>query len=90
MWRRDHVRNELFHLAPDLRIMAVTISSDGEPGVPQPLFQTTIRDSGGTFQSFTVSKDGERFLVLTSIESSTVASVVVNWLDALAPGGGRR
>ena len=37
-----------------------------------------------------VSKDGERFLVLTSIESSTVASVAVNRLDALAPGGGRR
>ncbi|HVH57292.1 MAG TPA: protein kinase [Vicinamibacterales bacterium] len=86
VWRRGRVGDELFYLAPDRRVMAVTISNEGEPGVPQPLFQTQIRESGSAYQSFLVSQGGERFLVLTSIESSAAATIVFNWLDALAPG----
>jgi serine/threonine protein kinase/Tol biopolymer transport system component len=89
-WRRDGVRNELFYLAPDRHLMAVAIGGDGDPGVPQPLFRTTVENAGNAGQDFAVSRDGQQFLLPVPVKSNATATVVFNWLAALPPEGGRR
>jgi Tol biopolymer transport system component len=83
-WRRDG--NELFYVALDGRLMAVTIVRG--PGgaldsrTPVPLFLTRIGGavSGPQKQQYDVSLDGQRFLMNTlSQESSFPISLVLNW-----------
>jgi serine/threonine protein kinase len=61
---------ELFYVAPDGRMMAVTLrfSSDNqtvEPGAPVPLFLTRVSSTlvGGSGEEYIVSADGQRFLM---------------------------
>jgi eukaryotic-like serine/threonine-protein kinase len=83
-WRRDG--KELFYLASDNRLMAVPIQLDSsgenlEVGTPMPLFQTRLAGTARTDveRHYTVSADGQRFLMGTPTEVSIPITVVLNW-----------
>ena len=84
-WRRDG--RELYYIALDERLMAVSLSPTGdgqsvEPGVPVPLFPTHV---GGAVtplgrQQYVVSDNGQRFLMNTvSDEATRPITVILNW-----------
>jgi Tol biopolymer transport system component len=80
-WRRDG--KELFFVADDKKLMAVEVkpgSGAFEMGVPKLLFETTFLNSGRN--RYVVTRDGQRFLVITRLEDTAAApiNVVVNWL----------
>jgi serine/threonine protein kinase len=81
-WRRDG--NELFFLSSDMRVMSVAVpNSDAfAAGVPKALFQTRVPLTGNPYRnSYTVSRDGQRFLVNVSADQglSTPLGLLVNW-----------
>ena len=83
-WRRDG--KELFYIAPNNKLMAVTLTATGnrlEIGAPQPLFDLQPRNV--TQDYYDVSPDGQRFLVNTTDEQLGAAPItlVVNWTAAL-------
>ena len=74
-WRGDGL--EIFYIAPDGRLMSVSVtpSADGrrlELGTPTPLFMTRVESSppGGTHHTYVVTADGQRFLMNTFVEHS--------------------
>jgi eukaryotic-like serine/threonine-protein kinase len=80
-WRGDG--KEIFYVATDGKLMAVPIKLGELPevGKPQPLFQTRIESTTGTFwHQYDVTRDGQRFLVNTPQAVTTPVTVVVNWL----------
>ena len=83
-WRRDG--QELFYLAPDSRLMAVSIRLPSsrervEVSAPVPLFVAPVAVRWNNLRhQYEVAGDGQRFLVNTAVgghESSI--SVIVNW-----------
>jgi Tol biopolymer transport system component len=81
---------EIFYVAPDGKMMAVSIAFGGaSPDVklPVPLFQTHLATGInvlGNKPQYAVSRDG-RFLLNTAIESASAPIVVsVNWMKKLA------
>jgi protease II len=81
-WRRDG--KELFYIAAGQKLMAVVVQTDPtfQAGRPQALFEPRF------FQPiipYTVSTDGQRFLVNTPIEedNSSPVTVVLNWTAEL-------
>ena len=81
-WPRN---NELFYVAFDNRLMSVPITSKPDKsldfGTPVPLFTTNI---GGAVQStlghqYSVSSDGQRFLMNNLTEAAPPMTVVLNW-----------
>ena len=81
-WRHDG--RELFYLAPDRRLMAVPIRIDSkgvEVGTPVPLFATRLMfpTSGRNARQYMVSRDGQRFLVITPKEVTLPVTVILNW-----------
>ncbi len=84
VWSRDG--KELFYRNGD-RMMAVAIQSDPEfrAGVPELLFEGLFlseRPTSGS-QSYDVSLDGQRFLMVQSQGSSNQLQVVLNWFEEL-------
>jgi len=82
-WRGDG--KELFYLAPDRRLMAVSVDpgpSRFDAGRPQPLFEIPV---GAVRNHYVVTADGQRFLLATIAEESfsPAITVVVNWTEAL-------
>jgi hypothetical protein len=83
-WRRDG--KELFYIAPDARLMAVPIVTQGgmlDPGTPVTLFQTRIAGGGANplRQQYDVAPDG-RFLinVITDVTSEVPPiTLLQNW-----------
>jgi Tol biopolymer transport system component len=82
-WRRDG--KELYYIAPDGRLMAVPIASQGatlEPGTPLPLFQTRIFGGGNNAAraQYDVAPDG-RFLINTLADDAVTSSItlLLNW-----------
>ena len=78
-WRGDG--KELFYLAPDLSIMAVSIEpgSAFKVGPARRLFPTeAAAPSGLAGQAYDVATDGQRFLVKKPASVSPI-TVVVNW-----------
>ena len=80
---------EIFYVAPDGKMMAVSMGVDGtSPDVKLPvaLFQTHLATGFnvlGTKPQYAVSRDG-RFLLNTAIESASAPIVVsVNWMKKL-------
>jgi Tol biopolymer transport system component len=78
-WRRDG--KELFYLAPDNTLMAVTVTAQGSKfsaGAAQPLFKS--RPSLWRYP-YDVSPDGQRFLVISPTDEgdSPPITLVVNW-----------
>lgn len=82
-WRRDG--KELFYLAADKKIMAVGVKAGStfESEAPRPLIQTRVRDNTltGDRNSYAVTSDGQRFLVVTPVSNSSPSpiTVVLNW-----------
>jgi serine/threonine protein kinase/dipeptidyl aminopeptidase/acylaminoacyl peptidase len=75
---------EIFYIAPDGRLMAVPLrySSDNqtvEPGTPVPLFLTRVSSTaiGGSGEEYTVSADGQRFLMNAFTERADVPITLV-------------
>ena len=78
-WRPDG--RELFYLAPDGKIMSVSIRGNDtfDTDAPRPMFNTPL-DSRALRQSYAVSPDGQRFLLqMPSASSSSTLTVVLNW-----------
>jgi Tol biopolymer transport system component/tRNA A-37 threonylcarbamoyl transferase component Bud32 len=87
LWSGDG--NEIFYVAPDGMMMAVSIASGGaspDLKLPLPLFQTHLATGTnvlGYRPQYAVSRDG-RFLLNTAIESASAPIVVsVNWMKNL-------
>jgi Tol biopolymer transport system component len=83
-WRADG--RELFYLAPDNRLMAVPISVDSPDsapaiGSPVPLFAAHLSGSPQalTVRSYSVSRDGQRFLMDVPVETALPVTVILNW-----------
>jgi serine/threonine protein kinase/Tol biopolymer transport system component len=77
-WRRDG--RELFYVAPDGRMMAVEVDGTTaafRAGAPRALFQAPVASQVG--YQYSVTKDGERFLVNTAVPSSLAVTVVSDW-----------
>jgi hypothetical protein len=82
-WRRDG--KELFYHF-DNTFFAVGVKTEGasfEAGIPKPLFDaaTVTNTTIGGSTSFAVTRDGQRFLVLSPVdkEVSPPIEVLVNW-----------
>jgi Tol biopolymer transport system component len=83
--RWSHDGNEIFYLAPDGKLMAVSIGLNGptpDVKLPVTLFQTYLATGTnvvGNKPQYAVSRDG-RFLLNTAVESvSSPIVVAVNW-----------
>jgi len=91
-WKRDG--KELYYVAPDARMMAVTtiVSADGqtvEAGSPVPLFPTRLASGANVIKGkpeYVVAPDG-RFLMNVVVDEANAApiSVVLNWPAQLKP-----
>ena len=83
-WSRDG--KELFYIASDQRLMAVTVKGDSAPetGTPTALFETRqaggARQALGFRQQYDVAPDG-RFLINVPVaeEASSPITLVLNW-----------
>jgi Tol biopolymer transport system component len=83
-WRGDG--REIYYLSEDGKMMAVAVGPGRSFGVPKPLFQTGV--SGGVNYlrtHYTVTPDGQRFLVNTQTGNSgpNPITVVLNWTAGL-------
>ncbi|MCG6928357.1 MAG: protein kinase [Acidobacteria bacterium] len=78
--------HELFYLSPERRMMRVEVQTGGnfEAGIPEAMFTASLRPI--TINSrYILSRDGERFLLLSSLveDSTPPTTVVVNWTAEL-------
>jgi serine/threonine protein kinase len=78
-WRRNG--RELFYVSSEKKITAVDVNAAGtifQAGTPHPLFEA---HSNHVQVMYSVSRDGQRFLISTAIGGvdSTAATVVTNW-----------
>jgi Tol biopolymer transport system component len=82
-WRRDG--KEIFYIAADRKLMAVSVQANStfQAGQPQPLFEPRV--FGAPIIPYTVSADGKRFLVNTPTEGaeSSPVTVILNWTAEL-------
>ena len=80
-WRGD--QRELFFLAPDRSMMAVSLTdADASPlGVPRRLFQTSIADDpSGARDSYAAMPDGRSFLIDARYnDTTTPITVLLDW-----------
>ncbi len=85
-WRRDG--RELYFVAPDGSLMAVTVEETGgvlKAGTPKALFKTTIDPNSGigTRSSYDATRDGSRFFVTEQKKDpgadTQPVTVLVNW-----------
>ena len=92
-WRRDG--HELFYVARDGRLMAVSLQIEREgralnPGAPVALFPTRLATGAnvtvgfGSRPGYAVASDG-RFLMNVTVDETTTSpiSVVLNWTEVL-------
>jgi serine/threonine protein kinase len=77
-WRRDG--RELFYLSMDSKLMAADVKATGssfEVGAVHTLFDARLISN---FGSYTVTADGQRFIVVQTPDQPTAAiTLVVNW-----------
>jgi Tol biopolymer transport system component len=88
-WSRDG--KELFYVTGDA-VVAVAIRPDGSFGAPRRLFDRSNFLLNYRFQSYDVSPDGKRFLMIQRDPGSVPRqlNVILNWSDELerpAPAG---
>jgi Tol biopolymer transport system component len=88
-WRKNG--EEIFYLTMSGELMATRIKHDSNDGAlqvaaPEVLTQTRINVSGGRDQ-YAASGDGQRFLLLETVESQPVPpiTVITNWHSLLKP-----
>jgi Tol biopolymer transport system component len=79
-WSRDG--KELFYVTGDA-VVAVAMRPDGSFDAPRRLFDRSSFVTTGRFQSFSVSPDGKRFLMIRRDPGSVPRqlNVIVNWSD---------
>jgi hypothetical protein len=81
-WSRNG--RELFFFAPDNRLMAAQVKTDGpsfEVGAIEPLFQT--RSMGFSYR-YDVASDGKRFLVVAGLpQELSPITILTNWTAEL-------
>jgi eukaryotic-like serine/threonine-protein kinase len=80
-WRRDG--REIYYLAPDRKLTAVSVSASGQFGVPQALFQTQVAAQNSVFRTnYLPAANGQRFLLnsQTGDGSATAITVTMNWI----------
>jgi Tol biopolymer transport system component len=87
-WRRDG--KELFYLALDGKVHAVSVTLSAEPrfSAPTPLFtiSTEARAAIHSVMGFDVSADGQRFIIVRALEAPSLV-VVRNWETLLKQRG---
>ena len=80
-WRKDG--RELFYIASDRTLMAVEVKLGDtfEASVPKPLFGTRVVSLTEFRNHYVVTRDGERFLINSTLEETTATpiNVIVNW-----------
>lgn len=83
-WRGD--QRELFFLAPDRSLMAVTITDADSFGAPRQLFRTTMTDDpSGARDSYAAMPDGHSFLIDARRDDTTTSiTVLLDWAAGLA------
>ena len=87
LWRAD--QKELFYISGDHKLTAVEIKSaeNLEPGASVPLFETHFTPNqfpGGEAHQYTVTKDGQKFLIAqVNNQYASQIHVVVNWRNLL-------
>jgi len=85
VWRRDG--GELFYIAADGTLMAVTVKpgSNLEVSEPRALFKTRNDELWQRLRTYDVVRDGQRFLIHTRLDEdgSPPITVVINWPAAL-------
>ena len=83
-WRGD--QRELFFLAPDRSLMAVTVTDADSFGAPRQLFRTTITDDpSGARDSYAAMPDGHSFLIDARRDDTTTSiTVLLDWAAGLA------
>ncbi len=78
---------ELFFVAADRKLMAVEVkaASTFEASVPRELFQTRVSGLSDTRTHYSITADGQRFLVVNTAEDmiSSPITVVLNWTAEL-------
>jgi hypothetical protein len=82
-WRRDG--KELFYVAADRKLMSVPVKSGTtfQAEAPRALFETTL-PFAALRQNYSVSPDGQRFLLNTPAgTTSPPITVVENWTTGL-------
>ena len=83
VWRADG--KELFYLTPDGKLMSVSFKGGAQPetSIPVELFQTRLR-ADRRFNQYTVTGDGQRFLMYEPVEDNDQPYyVVMNWTSLL-------
>jgi eukaryotic-like serine/threonine-protein kinase len=83
VWRADG--KEMFYLAPDGKLMSVSFKGGAQPetSVPVELFQTRLR-ADHRYNQYTVTGDGQRFLMYEPVEDNDQPYyVVMNWPSLL-------
>ena len=81
-WRQDG--KELFYVAPDNKLMAVSVKTNGnnfEAGSPNPLFEVRLSAPVTGGASYAVTRDGQRFLMNVVVDEASPSPIVVveNW-----------
>ena len=83
-WRADG--KEIYYRAPDQKVMAVEIRTDGgfQAGVPKPLF-TGRFEAGIARNKYLPAANGQRFLTVSPLgrDAMTPTTVVLNWFADL-------
>jgi len=81
MWRRDG--KEIFFIAPDGMVMSVDVIAGNafQVGTPRPLFRTLALASAIDGPAYSVTADGQRFLVRKQSSNASIppTTVVLNW-----------
>jgi eukaryotic-like serine/threonine-protein kinase len=70
-WRSDG--KELFYIAPDRKLMALSIDTAGgvfKPGLPRPLFTTPVTSAHHAFRQYDVTHDGQKFIINAALEQN--------------------
>ena len=84
-WRRDG--KELFYYALDGKLIAVEVKTGAsfEMGSPHALFEFSSGNQVAYIAPYTVTADGQRFLINTLVDESGGAplTVVINWQAGL-------
>jgi len=84
-WRGDG--RELYYLSFDKKVMAVSVEPGSPPrfSLPRELFSVPVTSNVTQRNRYTVSKDGQRFLVITEGEDTDVGptTVMLDWLGRL-------
>ena len=79
---------KLYYLSPEMNIMTVDVElgESFEAGIPEALFQARLSPLTNLNTRYRVSPDGERFLLLGTLQSDATppTTVVLNWTAELA------